>query len=177
MSPTFYAPALFLLLVGEVFVLADDPAEELPPPAAVRQDPDWPVTGQQGTLEPEGWGLAGPRGQHYFFGRTATADYRRDGRQSIVTLEQEDAAPHVQADPRFLYYREVGAGHRWAFGRQPTASDEYVVYFQSAGKRTWTLFHKARLNWVGLDIDPVAEASCGDEPSCGGETSVLRRAP
>jgi hypothetical protein len=135
------------------------PATESPP-AKARDGIGEPVVGQ---LEHSGWGLVGAGGRHYVFGGLAVADYVRSGQRHIVTLQQEEPSLLAKPDDNFLYYRELGAGNRWAIGRHPQADEMYLVYFQpqaelpSAGESKaparpkWTLFHRARLIWPEQD--------------------------
>lgn len=129
-------------------------AESTPAPAG--QETAEPVVGQ---LEHSGWGLVGSGGRHYVFGGLAVADYLRSGQRHIVTLQQEEPTLLPKPDENFLYYRELGSGHRWAIGRYPQADETYLVYFQpqpeqpaaaesqAAARPRWTLFHRARLIW------------------------------
>lgn len=106
-----------------------------------------PVVGQ---MEHAGYGLVGSSGRHYVFGGLAVADYVRNEKQHIVTLQLEEPTMMAKPDDDFLYFRELGSGHRWALGRHPLADDTYVVYFQSRGEgapNKWSLFHRARLIW------------------------------
>lgn len=115
---------------------------------------DQPVVGQ---LEHAGWGLVGSGGRHYVFGGLAVADYSHAGQRHVVTLKQEEPSLLPKPDDNFLYYRELGTGRRWAFGRYPQADETYLVYFQPEqtaaaesdvrAKSKWTLFHRARLIW------------------------------
>ena len=132
------------------------PAKESPPATAGDETVE-PVVGQ---LEHSGWGLVGAGGRHYVFGGLAVADYLRSGQRHIVTLQQEEPSLLAKPDDNFLYYRELGAGNRWAIGRHPQADETYLVYLQArpevgeskAPARTkWTLYHRARLIWPEQD--------------------------
>lgn len=107
-----------------------------------------PVVGQ---MEHAGYGLVGSSGRHYVFGGLAVADYTHSGQHHIVTLQLQEPTTLPKSDEDFLYYRELGAGHRWAIGRHPLKDDSYAVYFQPASAsgtaEKWTLFHRARLIW------------------------------
>ena len=109
-----------------------------------------PVVGQ---MEHAGYGLVGSGGRHYIFGGLAVADYTRGSQRHIVTLQLQEPTTLAKPDEDFLYYRELGSGHRWAIGRHPLKDDSYAVYFQPArsseGAATakWSLFHRARLIW------------------------------
>lgn len=111
-----------------------------------------------GNLDHKGWALWGPRGRHYFFGGLAVADYVHQGERRIVTMQQEEPTLLPRPDDKFLYYRELQSGHRWAVGREPLASGSYVIYFQpyraaaapapfSAAQKTWKEFQRAKLEW------------------------------
>jgi hypothetical protein len=131
------------------------PGPESPPVPAGEQNAE-PVVGQ---LEHSGWGLVGSGGRHYVFGGLAVADCLRSGQRHIVALQQEEPTLLPKPDDNFLYYRELGTGHRWAIGRYPQADVTYLVYFQpqteqpaaaesqGAARPRWTLFHRARLIW------------------------------
>jgi hypothetical protein len=152
---------------------ASQPVEELPPPASARPEAGAEAKDPQEEVPPVGWELEGQRGRHYFFGPVAIADYRREGRR-IVMLRQEDGAEHLRPDPAFLYYREIDSGHRWAFGRRPTAAGRYVVYFQPADGDAWLFFHEARLHFEESDGKQAAPLSAEGELACGRERSILR---
>ena len=144
MNPTSkLTGAAAVVILCSLTALAQQPA------ASPAVGPAEPVVGQ---LEHAGYGLVGSGGRHYIFGGLAVADYSRDGEQHIVTLKLDEPTTLAKPDEDFLYYRELGAGHRWAIGRHPLKDDSYAVYFQpqsaptaAAGK--WTLFHRARLIW------------------------------
>jgi hypothetical protein len=129
--------------------LAQEPLrpDERTPAAAAAEDAE-PVVGQ---LEHSGWMLSGDRGRHYVFGGLAVADYAGEDRRQIVTLQQEEPSLLPKPDDKFLYYRELGTGRRWAIGRYPLADDSYAVYFQppaeTEAEGKWMLFHRARLIW------------------------------
>lgn len=151
-------------------------AESLPAPN--REDADEPVVGQ---LEHSGWGLNGAHGRHYVFGGLAIADYTWRGMRHIVTLQQEEPTLLEKPDDNFLYYRELGAGHRWAIGRYPSADDTYAIYFQPQPEQTqttdakppakpkWSLFQRARL--MMPEQQPAAVANPAEAlPLTGGRT-------
>lgn len=107
-----------------------------------------------GQLEHIGWGLTGSRGRHYVFGGLAMADYTDSaGQRRIMALQHEDQID----DERYLYYRELRTGHRWAFAKRAAADGQYGVYFQlaaaadveAAKKPAWLPFHRARLEQAG----------------------------
>ena len=129
-------------LLPTALVIARQPADDAPPADL----PDEPVLG---SVQPVGWGLQGAQGRHYFFGGMAMGDYTWQGRHRVVTLAEETTSE--QADPKFLYYRELGDGHRWAVAKSPDRDRSYSVYIQprgaaaAAGQAKWTLFHRAKL--------------------------------
>ncbi|HUE72023.1 MAG TPA: hypothetical protein VMP01_14140 [Pirellulaceae bacterium] len=130
-----------MLLAGLASAVAQEPAA---PPI---EDPDEPVVGR---MEHAGYGLVGSGGRHYVFGGLAVADYVRNDRRHIITLQLEEPTMMAKPDDDFLYFRELGSGHRWALGRHPLADDAYVVYFQprrEGAPNKWSLFHRARLIW------------------------------
>lgn len=138
--------ACFLLLLALSAGIAQPPASG-PAATSPATESDEPVVGQ---MEHAGFGLVGSGGRHYVFGGLAVADYSWNNQQHIVTLQQEEPTLLARPDDDFLYYRELGTGHRWALGRHPLADDTYVVYFQPREGSTaskWTLFHRARLIW------------------------------
>jgi hypothetical protein len=119
----------------------------LPCPAQELESADPTVVGQ---VEHFGYGLVGPRGRHYVFGGLAMADYADSaGQRRIVTLQRED---HIQ-DEKFVYFRELRTGHRWAVSRR-AAGGTFGVWFQLAPadnttKPRWLSFHRARLEVPG----------------------------
>lgn len=137
--------AVIVLGYGWPAPAQEPPAEPTPPAVSEAVEP---VVGQ---LEHSGWMLSGERGRHYVFGGLAVADYAGEDRRQIVTLQQEEPSLLPKPDDKFLYYRELGSGRRWAIGRYPLTDDSYAVFFQApdegkaAGK--WVLFHRARLLW------------------------------
>jgi hypothetical protein len=152
------------------------PATKSPLPAEAETAE--PVVGQ---LEHSGWGLVGSGGRHYVFGGLAVADYVLSGQRHIVTLQQEEPSLLPKADENYLYYRELGTGHRWAIGRYPQADENYVVYFQlqreqpvadrssDTARPKWTLFHRARLIWPeqdGASAGGVPQATQRLKASC-----------
>jgi len=121
-----------------------------------------------GQLEHVGWGLTGSRGRHYVFGGLAMADYTdSSGQRRIMALQHEEQIN----DERYLYYRELRTGHRWAFAKRAAGDGAYGVYFQLApanatDKPTWVSFHRARIERAGagqgsvgvpVSIDPSRE--------------------
>jgi hypothetical protein len=100
-----------------------------------------------GQVEHVGYGLVGPRGRHYVFGGIAMADYSDSaGTRRIVTLQREDQA----SDDKFVVYRELREGHRWAFTRKAAADGTFGVWIQlaaadSAATPKWQSFQRARL--------------------------------
>lgn len=130
-----------LLVLPAALLVARQPADDAPPP----EQPDEPVVGN---VQPVGWGLQGAQGRVYFFGGIAMADYTWQNRHRVVTLAEETATE--QADPKFLYYRELGDGHRWAVAKSADRDRTYAIYFQPRGQAEatqarWTLFQRARL--------------------------------
>jgi len=139
----------------------ESPAQEKPAMQEQKNAADEPVV--VGNLEHQGWALAGPRGRFYFFGGLAVADYAIQGDRRIVALQQEEPTLLPKPDEKFLYYRELASGNRWAVGREPLASGSYIIYFQppEAGKRaassassksaapqkTWQEFQRAHLEF------------------------------
>lgn len=124
-----------------------------------------------GQLEHVGWGLTGSRGRHYFFGGLAMADYiDSTGQRRIMALQHEEQIN----DERYLYYRELRTGHRWAFAKRAASDGAYGVYFQLApvnatAKPTWVSFHRARVERAGagqgtpgipVSIDAAAPPDC-----------------
>ena len=176
-----------LLASLAVFVLGDPcsaltqepPAQPTPPAASEAVEP---VVGQ---LEHSGWMLSGQRGRHYVFGGLAVADYAGEDRRQIVTLQQEEPSLLPKPDDKFLYFRELGSGRRWAIGRYPLEDDSYLVYLQAEpasenGKgrlqARWQLFHRARLIWperqTGAAGNPQVSASPLKTPgNCAGQTN------
>jgi hypothetical protein len=130
-------PLAICAVVAPSFALAQQPASD---------DPT--VVGQ---LEHIGWGLTGSRGRHYVFGGLAMADYTDSaGERRIMALQHEDQI----SDERYLYYRELRTGHRWAFAKRTASDGQYGVYFQLAAadgesKPAWLPFHRARLEQTG----------------------------
>ena len=141
-------PTSKLTCAAAVIILCSLTALARQPAASPPEEPSEPTVGQ---MEHAGYGLVGSGGRHYIFGGLAIADYSRNGEQHIVTLKLEEPTTLAKPDEEFLYYRELGAGHRWAIGRHPLKDDTYAVYFQPqpAGRAAskWTLFHRARLIW------------------------------
>jgi hypothetical protein len=145
MNPTSkLTGAAAVIILWSLAALAQQPAASPPEESAE------PVVGQ---MEHAGYGLVGSGGRHYIFGGLAVADYSRAGQQHIVTLQLEEPTTLAKPDQDFLYYRELGSGHRWAIGRHPLKDDTYAVYFQPAPTSEgavptkWSLFHRARLIW------------------------------
>ena len=118
-----------------------------------------------GNIEPAGQALVGSRGRHYLFGGFAVADYSDSvGKRRIVALQRQDEIN----DERYVYYREVREGHRWAFALQPAADGRYGVYFQLASsdpatKPAWVSYHRAQLeeSREGGPAAPVAQPFVG----------------
>ena len=106
---------------------AAQPSSSTPVPGGPAAEAQEPVVGQ---MEHTGYGLVGSGGRHYIFGGLAMADYARGGRRHIVTLQLQEPTTLAKPDEDFLYYRELGSGHRWAIGRHPLKDDTYAVYFQ-----------------------------------------------
>jgi hypothetical protein len=127
-------------------MLATNVAQE--PASAPDETSAEPVVGQ---MEHSGYALVGSGGRHYVFGGLAVADYVQNEKQHMVTLQLEEPTMMAKPDDDFLYFRELGSGHRWALGRHPLADDTYAVYFQPKAKGAaaskWSLFHRARLIW------------------------------
>ena len=140
----------------------EEQAQEEPAMEGRENAADEPVV--VGNLEHQGWSLAGPRGRFYFFGGLAVADYAYQGDRRIVTLQQAEPTLLPKPDEKFLYYRELASGNRWAVGREPLASVSYIIYFQprEAGKsgaagsvssksaapqKTWQEFQRAHLEF------------------------------
>ena len=130
------------------------PTRVLPTAPEPRVDAPEPVV--VGNLEHKGFALWGPSGRHYFFGGLAVADYVDGGERRIVTLQQEEPTLLPKPDDKFLYYRELNSGHRWAIGRHPLTDGTYVIFFQPskeasektvpiASKRPWKEFQRSRL--------------------------------
>jgi hypothetical protein len=126
-----------------------------------------------GQLEHTGWGLTGSRGRHYVFGGLAIADYTDSaGERRIMALQHEDQI----SDERYLYYRELRTGHRWAFAKRVARDGQYGVYFQlaaadAASKPAWLPFHRARLEQAGAEQGraisaPVLEHVISREQTC-----------
>jgi hypothetical protein len=124
-----------------------------------------------GQLEHVGWGLTGARGRHYVFGGLAMADYTdSSGQRRIMALQHEEQIN----DERYLYYRELRTGHRWAFAKRVASDGAYGVYFQLAPANAkdqpkWVSFHRARIERAGagqgsfgvpVSIDPSREQTC-----------------
>ena len=152
-------------LLPLIMLIAAAPAsaQEPPPPAEVG-DPT--VVGQ---LEHLGWGLVGSRGRHYVFGGLAMADYADSaGQRRIVVLQREDQI----SDDKYLYYRELRDGHRWALARKPAAGGTYGVWFQLASadratKPQWLSFHRARLEMPADGPAVPASTAVLFAPCCG----------
>jgi hypothetical protein len=124
-----------------------------------------------GQLEHVGWGLTGTRGRHYVFGGLAMADYTdSSGQRRIMALQHEEQIN----DERYLYYRELRTGHRWAFAKRVASDGAYGVYFQLAPVNAtddpkWVSFHRARIERAGagqgtpgipVSIDAGAPRDC-----------------
>ena len=140
--------AILNLSVAAVLFLTGLTAHAQQPAASLPEESSDPVVGQ---MEHAGYGLVGSGGRHYIFGGLAVADYTHQGLRHVVTLQLQEPTTLPKPDEKFLYYRELGSGHRWAIGRHPLNDDSYAVYFQPAGTRgtsaKWSLFHRARLIW------------------------------
>lgn len=148
---------LLLAALGALSAIAQD---DLPAPAAAptKEEEATEETADPvvvGNLEHNGWGLTGSRGRLYFFGGLAMADYEWKGERKIVALQQEEPSLLPKPDEKFLYYRELRDGHRWAIGRHPLSDKSYIIYFQpqtaatvdAAKKPKWEQFERARLEW------------------------------
>ena len=167
-------------LVSSVAASADDQVEELPRPrsattADVQTEPE---TSARRDMPSGGWSLKGERGQHFFVNEVAVADYTWEGQRHIILLDEDNVALQGRTDPYFLYYRERETGNRWAIGRYPSSSQDYVLYFQSLnGPKVWTRFHRAHLSRnddrsvIVVDaivvIESPATMSIRTEPTCG----------
>jgi hypothetical protein len=167
-------------LVSSVAAGADDPVEELlRPRSATTADVQTELaTSARREFPSAGWSLKGERGQHLFVNDAAVADYTWEGKRHIVLLDQENLALQERSDPYFLYYRERETSNRWAIGRYPSNSQDYVLYFQpSNGPKVWTRFHRAHLSRnddrsvIVVDaiivIESPATVSIQTEPTCG----------
>lgn len=141
--------SLAWILVFGALASAEVPVEELPRPnvAASDESQEMPATNIKPNVPPASWSLKGQRGQHFFFSDLAVADYTWGGRRHIALLDQDDFAQLKRVDPYFLYYHERESGNRWAIGRFPTMSQDYVVYFQPLdGAKVWIRFQQAYLH-------------------------------
>ena len=134
--------------------------------------------GPDAIIPSAGWSLKGERGQHFFVSEVAVADYTWEGQRHIVLLDQDNPALEERTDPNFLYYHERETGNRWAIGRYPSSSQDYVLYYQpSNGPKVWTRFHRAHLSRnddrsvIVVDaivvIESPATVSIQTEPTCG----------
>jgi hypothetical protein len=165
-----------LLILPAALLPARQPADNVPPP----EQPDEPVVGN---VQPVGWGLQGAQGRLYFFGGIAMADYTWQKRHRVVTLAEETATE--QADPKFLYYRELGDGHRWAVAKSADRDRTYAIYFQPRGpadatRARWALFERARLvEDSRFPEDRRAASNGADAPPSleGAPPSARRSAP
>jgi hypothetical protein len=108
------------------------------------------------------------------------ADYTWQNRHRVVTLAEETATE--QADPKFLYYRELGDGHRWAVAKSADRDRTYAVYFQPRGEESatrtrWALFYRGRLiEDSRFPEDRRAAADGADtRPSLNGDAPSARR--
>jgi len=105
-----------------------------------------------GGMNHVGWGLHGSKGRHYFFGGTAFGDYSLDGRQRfVVSMVQEEAVANPDPD-KYLYYRELSTGNRWAVATKVGRNGGFAIYYQDArhrldanGQPQWTLLHTAQV--------------------------------
>lgn len=167
-------------LVSSAAAGADDPVEELPRPrpATTADVQTEPATSARRDIPSAGWSLKGERGQHLFVNDAAVADYTWEGKRHIVLLDQDNPALEERTDTNFLYYHERETGNRWAIGRYPSSSQDYVLYYQpSNGPKVWTRFHRARLSRnedrsvIVVDaivvIESPATVSIQTEPTCG----------
>jgi hypothetical protein len=167
-------------LVGSAAASADDSVEELPRPrsATTADVQTEPATSGRRDIPSAGWSLKGERGQHFFISEVAVADYTWEGQRHIVLLDQDNPALKERTDPNFLYYHERETGNRWAIGRFPSNSQDYVLYFQpSNGPKVWTRFHRAHLSRNDdcsvvvveaiVVIESPATVSIQTEPTCG----------
>ncbi len=167
-------------LISSATVHADDPVEELPRPrtATTTDVQTEPATSARRDILSPGWSLKGARGQHLFVNDAAVADYTWEGKRHIVLLDEDNPALEERTDPYFLYYHERETGNRWAIGRYPSSSQDYVLYFQpSNGPKVWTRFHRAHLSRnddrsvVVVEAIVVMESpaivSIQTEPTCG----------
>jgi hypothetical protein len=165
--------AAVLLVLPTFLLAARQPADDAPPP----EQPDQPVVGN---VQPVGWGLQGAQGRLYFFGGIAMADYTWQNRHRVVSLAEEPATE--QADPKFLYYRELGDGHRWAVAKSADRDRTYAIYFQPRGQAAstrarWALFERARLVEDSRFPEDRRAASSGADtpPSLEGAPPAARR--
>lgn len=150
MTGLTYPLLLTFLTLGQAgqFDFRNEPQPAVDP----RMGPMGPVVGG---MEHFGWGLSGSKGRHYFFGGTAFADYTVDGRRYVVSMKEEDDAALLPDREQFMYYRELGTGHRWAISKHAGRDGGYAIYFQVyqapqaradiAAKPRWAPFHNARL--------------------------------
>lgn len=124
-----------------------------------------------GQLEHVGWGLTGARGRHYVFGGLAMADYTdSSGQRRIMALQHEEQIN----DERYLYYRELRTGHRWAFAKRAASDGAHGVYFQlapanAADQPKWVSFHRAQLERAGAEQGSVGvpvSIDAGAPPNC-----------
>jgi hypothetical protein len=68
------------------------------------------------------------------------------GRRRIVALQREE---QIQ-DEKYVYYRELRDGHRWAIARRTGSDGKFGVWFQYVPSAAnpqpgWLSFHRARL--------------------------------